>query len=189
MFDTECLHSPYLPPPSGSSTMRSPALKPSRNPSIAVPEGDLLNLNDQASHKHSSHHHGSSINRDAAPSSPGRTERPLYNERASSGGSSSDSKRRTGFSKRPGSSRRKSANDGAEEPHENDGDNGNVDSDDEWEEEEWVPDLFLFEYGTVVIWGMTEKEEKAFLKSLSVSTYGIVAQRRSAEPCAGKSLR
>ena len=40
--------------------------------------------------------------------------------------------------------------------------------DDDFEEEEWVPDVFLFEYGTVVIWGMTEREEKAFLRSLWV---------------------
>jgi uncharacterized Rmd1/YagE family protein len=33
-------------------------------------------------------------------------------------------------------------------------------------DEEWVPDLFVFEYGTVVIWGMTEKEEKRVLASL-----------------------
>jgi uncharacterized Rmd1/YagE family protein len=26
--------------------------------------------------------------------------------------------------------------------------------------------VFLFEYGTVVIWGMTEREEKRFLGSL-----------------------
>ncbi|KAJ9119036.1 hypothetical protein QFC22_003526 [Naganishia vaughanmartiniae] len=33
-------------------------------------------------------------------------------------------------------------------------------------DEEWVPDLFVFEYGTVVIWGMTEREEKRVLASL-----------------------
>ena len=91
MFDSECLFTPYLPPPSSSR------LKPQ------IPEGDLLNL---------------------------------------------DNKRKTGFSRLPGARRK-------------------VDGeDDDFEEEEWVPDVFLFEYGTVVIWGMTEKEEKAFLKSL-----------------------
>jgi uncharacterized Rmd1/YagE family protein len=49
-------------------------------------------------------------------------------------------------------------------------DSGNNGSDWEGEEddadEEWVPDLFVFEYGTVVIWGMTEKEEKRVLASL-----------------------
>lgn len=50
--------------------------------------------------------------------------------------------------------------------HGTNGDTDNMDSEDEWEEEEWVPDVFLFEYGTVVIWGMTEREEKAFLKHL-----------------------
>jgi uncharacterized Rmd1/YagE family protein len=69
----------------------------------------------------------------------------------------SGDKRKTGFQKRPGS-RRNSKVDGAEYE----------DSDDDFEEEEWVPDVFLFEFGTVVIWGMTEKEEKAFLRSLSV---------------------
>ncbi|KAK4689648.1 required for meiotic nuclear division protein 1, partial [Tremellales sp. Uapishka_1] len=37
LFDTDCLHTPYLPPPS-SSSVRSPPKK------TAVPEGDLLNL-------------------------------------------------------------------------------------------------------------------------------------------------
>lgn len=46
------------------------------------------------------------------------------------------------------------------------GNNGGDDTDDEEYDEEWVPDVFLFEYGTVVIWGMTEKEEKRFLSSL-----------------------
>ena len=112
MFDTECLHTPYLPPPSSSS--RSPALKPT---TPQIPEADLLNLNEPRS------------------TSP---------------------KRRTGFSNRPGG-RRKS---GSEEivP--------DSDNDEEFEEQEWVPDVFVFEYGTVVIWGMTEKEEKTFLKSL-----------------------
>ncbi|QIX00325.1 hypothetical protein AMS68_005842 [Peltaster fructicola] len=30
-----------------------------------------------------------------------------------------------------------------------------------------VPEVFLFEYGVVVIWGMTEKEEQRFLKEIS----------------------
>lgn len=68
-----------------------------------------------------------------------------------------ETKRRTGFSKRPGGGRRKSL---TEEETVDSGD------DDDFEEEEWVPDVFLFEYGTVVIWGMTEKEEKRFLSSM-----------------------
>jgi uncharacterized Rmd1/YagE family protein len=74
----------------------------------------------------------------------------LNPERRNSGSTSSPSKekRRTGFSKTPGG--RKVVEEGEEE----------------FEEEEWVPDVFLFEYGTVVIWGMTEREEKSFLRSL-----------------------
>lgn len=43
MFETECLHTPYLPPPSSSGIYRSPALKAASTP--PVPEADLLNLN------------------------------------------------------------------------------------------------------------------------------------------------
>lgn len=94
-------------------------------------------------------------------------------------------RRKTGFSKRPGSRRKstKDSEDGLRETERIDGmdgmdvlegaegmdgfeSSGGLDSDEEWEEEEWVPDVFLFEYGTVVIWGMTEREEKTFLKSL-----------------------
>lgn len=116
MFDTECLHTPYLPPPTNPNTSaghRSPALKPQRH---SVPEADLLNL-------------------DANSSKPVR--------------------RKTGFSKTPGG-RSRPSNGGGEE------------TDDDEHDEEWVPDVFLFEYGTVVIWGMTEKEEKRFLSSLYV---------------------
>jgi uncharacterized Rmd1/YagE family protein len=130
MFDTDCLHTPYLPPVS-SSSFRSPALKPAQ-PIVIVPEVDLLNLNDPTS---------------KPPSVPSPRKEP---------------KRRPGFSTKPGERERgkHSSQNGAR--MEEDG----LDSEDEWEEEEWVPDVFLFEYGTVVIWGMTEKEEKAFLKSL-----------------------
>jgi len=109
MFDTECLHTPYLPPPASAS--KSPPI---------VPEADLLTLDDSP--------------RGTSP------------------------KRETGFSKRPGGRRKSGAEDKVKE----------VDSEneEEFEEEEWVPDVFVFEYGTVVIWGMTEKEEKAFLRSL-----------------------
>lgn len=34
------------------------------------------------------------------------------------------------------------------------------------EESSTSPEVFLFEYGTVVIWGMTEAQEKRFLNSL-----------------------
>ena len=34
-----------------------------------------------------------------------------------------------------------------------------------------VAEIFLFEYGTVVIWGMTEAEEKRFLSSMYVSVH------------------
>ena len=121
MFDTECLHTPYLPPAATTSSLRAPAA-PNH-----VPEADLLNLNP------------------TDPSGP----RPPTSPR-----------RRTGFSKMPGGKRGSPAE---EEPVKD-----NVDDDEEFEEEEWVPDVFLFEYGTVVIWGMTEKEEKTFLKNLRV---------------------
>ena len=124
MFDTECLHTPYLPPPSTSNTNtnqsgghRSPALKPHQRNS--VPEADLLNL-------------------DAS-----NTNKPKV------------TRRKTGFSKTPGGHSRNQPSNG----------NGEETDDDE-HDEEWVPDVFLFEYGTVVIWGMTEKEEKRFLGSL-----------------------
>ncbi|ORY21157.1 hypothetical protein BCR39DRAFT_554163 [Naematelia encephala] len=119
MFDTECLHTPYLPPPSASAHFRSPNLKPS-NDQPQIPEADLLNLNDPPKR------------------SPSR-----------------EAKRRTGFKKNPGGQRKSTAEDGVES-----------ENDDDFEEEEWVPDVFMFEYGTVVIWGMTEKEEKSFLKIL-----------------------
>lgn len=48
--------------------------------------------------------------------------------------------------------------------HETNGSDWEGDEDDG--DEEWVPDLFVFEYGTVVIWGMTEREEKRVLASL-----------------------
>jgi uncharacterized Rmd1/YagE family protein len=121
LFETECLHTPYLPPPTSSTNYRSPALK-AVHTAPHIPEGDLLNLND--------HDNGKS-----------RTPNP---------------RRQTGFSKQPGGIRKKAS----EDEHAESGD------DDDFEEEEWVPDVFLFEYGTVVIWGMTEREEKAFLRSL-----------------------
>jgi uncharacterized Rmd1/YagE family protein len=62
-------------------------------------------------------------------------------------------RRKTGFSKTPGGRTRNQPQNGDE-------------TDDDDHDEEWVPDVFLFEYGTVVIWGMTEKEEKRFLGSL-----------------------
>ncbi|BEJ11633.1 hypothetical protein CspHIS471_0200930 [Cutaneotrichosporon sp. HIS471] len=72
-------------------------------------------------------------------------------------------KRQTGFAKRPGGNTRRDR----ERALDRDRDDVENDSDgDDWEEEDWVPDVFLFEYGTVVIWGMTEKEEKQFLRSL-----------------------
>ncbi|KAL1412469.1 sporulation protein rmd1 [Vanrija albida] len=133
VFDTECLHTPYLPPPTtGSALNRSPALKPVQ-PLTPVPEGNLLNLDDD----------------DTVSYSPARL--PVRSDAT---------KRKTGFAKRPGGGNRWQNGDEAN-------DKNDAETDDEdWEEEEWVPDVFLFEYGTVVIWGMTEKEEKAFLRSI-----------------------
>ncbi|WWD20904.1 hypothetical protein CI109_105382 [Kwoniella shandongensis] len=162
IFDTECLHTPYLPPPSSSTGApgyrSSPKLK-----STHVPEADLLNLGSDA----------------YAPTPPSPSKRaPSPNRQLSSGNDSGEIKRRTGFSKRPGGGavKRKSSRDTSitaadhrEEEENNDQGNGTEserEDDDDFEEEEWVPDVFLFEYGTVVIWGMTEKEEKRFLSSI-----------------------
>ena len=134
MFDTGCLFTPYLPPPSSSSNWRSPNLKPVSK-TDTIPEEDLINLNGDA---------GEEANVDVTP-------KPRIGPR-----------RKTGFSKHPGGTRRSGSGtngNGASDGH------GDSD-DDDWEEEVWVPDVFLFEYGTVVIWGMTEKEEKSFLRSL-----------------------
>ncbi|OCF45597.1 cytoplasmic protein [Kwoniella heveanensis CBS 569] len=137
IFDTECLHTPYLPPPSSSNPgYRSPKLKPTTQ-NHHVPEADLLNLGDSYSPKR-------------APS-PSRQ----------NSSDSRETKRRTGFSKRPGPNRKKSV-----EGASGNGTDSEREDDDDFEEEEWVPDVFLFEYGTVVIWGMTEKEEKRFLASI-----------------------
>jgi uncharacterized Rmd1/YagE family protein len=168
VFDAECIHTPYLPPPSGSSTFRghingmsSPVIQPQYRDETHVAEGDLLNLND----------------------GPDEAEREAESGVISVGGwkngtssKKRESRRKTGFSKGPGGKaggRRKSvqreSSETSEETEEygpGTGTGDEDDSDDEWEEEEWVPDVFLFEYGTVVIWGMTEKEEKAFLRSL-----------------------
>ncbi|KIR59111.1 hypothetical protein I312_106037 [Cryptococcus bacillisporus CA1280] len=153
MFDTECLHTPYLPPPtpgphgisSLSAHRNSPRLKPASGAGH-VPEGDLLNLgNDYSSGAAAPH------KRATSPSQ-----------------SPSELKRRPGFSKRPGSGRKKSAS-GSTTSKDNTAADGMTDSEREEDddlEEEWIPDVFLFEYGCVVLWGMTEKEEKKFLASI-----------------------
>lgn len=155
MFDTECLHTPYLPPPtpgphgisSLSAHRNSPRLKPASGAGH-VPEGDLLNLgNDYSSGAAAPH------KRATSPSQ-----------------SPSELKRRPGFSKRPGSGRKKSAS-GSTTSKDNTAADGMTDSEREEDddlEEEWIPDVFLFEYGCVVLWGMTEKEEKKFLASMCV---------------------
>nr|ODN85401.1 cytoplasmic protein [Cryptococcus depauperatus CBS 7841]ODN89855.1 cytoplasmic protein [Cryptococcus depauperatus CBS 7855] len=141
IFDTECLHTPYLPPPTPFTPAHrnSPRIKASQM--SHVPEADLLNLGD--GHQR--------------PASPSRIN-----------STSSEVKRRPGFSKRPGSGRSHQPPKQSEDV----GVNGaGIDADSEREddedfEDEWIPDVFLFEYGCVVIWGMTEKEEKRFLGSL-----------------------
>ncbi|WVR08790.1 hypothetical protein IAU60_005848 [Kwoniella sp. DSM 27419] len=149
IFDTECLHTPYLPPPSSStSAFRSPKLKPSMASNHHVPEADLLNLGD-----------GYSSNQSKRAPSPSR-------QNSNSSATSGEIKRRTGFSKRPGSGRKNSADAGKDMSMNGGGNDSEREDDDDFEEEEWVPDVFLFEYGTVVIWGMTEKEEKRFLSSI-----------------------
>lgn len=139
MFDTECLHTPYLPPPTQSSSHRSPALKAQQQGHHqSVPEGDLLNLDQQG----------------------GNTTNSTSNSNSNSNSKPSIPRRKTGFSKTPGGRSRNLSTDRT---------NNGEETDDDEHEEEWVPDVFLFEYGTVVIWGMTEKEEKRFLSSLYVT--------------------
>lgn len=162
MFDTECLHTPYLPPPtpgphgisSLSAHRNSPRLKPASGAGH-VPEGDLLNLgNDYSSGAAAAH------KRATSPSRSNQNQNQSPNEL----------KRRPGFSKRPGSGRKKSAS-GSTTTKDSTAADGMTDSEREEDddlEEEWIPDVFLFEYGCVVLWGMTEKEEKKFLASMCV---------------------
>lgn len=155
MFDTECLHTPYLPPPTpgpphGISAHRnSPRLKPVSGAGH-VPEGDLLNLGNEyssAAHKRASSPSRSNQNQNQSPN---------------------EVKRRPGFSKRPGSGCKKSSSESASKDTGADGMTDSEREEDDDLEDEWIPDVFLFEYGCVVLWGMTEKEEKKFLASMCV---------------------
>lgn len=105
-------------------------------PLMPVPEGDLLNLDEDQ--------YRAAPPRDAP-------------------------KRRTGFAKRPGGDNHRRDRERAldrDRDRDDNWDGADSENDDDWEEEDWVPDVFLFEYGTIVIWGMTEKEEKQFLRSM-----------------------
>lgn len=166
MFDTECLHTPYLPPPtpgphgisSLSAHRNSPRLKPASGAGH-VPEGDLLNLGNDYSFGAAAAH-----KRATSPS------RSNQNQNQNQSPSPNELKRRPGFSKRPGSGRKKSAS-GSTTTKDSTAADGMTDSEREEDddlEEEWIPDVFLFEYGCVVLWGMTEKEEKKFLASMCV---------------------
>ncbi|KIR97296.1 cytoplasmic protein [Cryptococcus deuterogattii 2001/935-1] len=166
MFDTECLHTPYLPPPtpgphgisSLSAHRNSPRLKPASGAGH-VPEGDLLNLGNDYSF-------GTAAAHNKRATSPSRSSNQNQNQNQNP--SPNELKRRPGFSKRPGSGRKKSAS-GSTTTKDNTAADGMTDSEREEDddlEEEWIPDVFLFEYGCVVLWGMTEKEEKKFLASI-----------------------
>ncbi len=77
----------------------------------------------------------------------------------------------TGFAHRPsalssGPKRKKSSTSLSRRNSSGGGTDGYGSEDDEDDDEEWVPDLFVFEYGTVVMWGMTEREEKRVLANL-----------------------
>lgn len=168
MFDTECLHTPYLPPPtpgphgisSLSAHRNSPRLKPASGAGH-VPEGDLLNLGNDYSF-------GTAAAHNKRATSPSRSSNQNQNQNQNP--SPNELKRRPGFSKRPGSGRKKSAS-GSTTTKDNAAADGMTDSEREEDddlEEEWIPDVFLFEYGCVVLWGMTEKEEKKFLASMCV---------------------
>lgn len=51
-----------------------------------------------------------------------------------------------------------------------------------FEEVPTVAEIFLFQYGTVVIWGMTEAEEKRFLSSMCVEGF-MISFKNSLIPC------
>lgn len=166
LFESDCLHTPYLPPPPvGSSTKKTPTLPPSTPaPRSNALEGDLLGLDRDDGTDHGLEESEGLLAQKRNHQIDEAQDRDRERER-------NDDKRHpqrrqaTGFSTRPGSGapkRRHSRTslsgmaNGAESGGE----------DDDYEEEEWVPDVFVFEYGTVVIWGMTEREEKRLLASL-----------------------
>jgi uncharacterized Rmd1/YagE family protein len=205
LFDTECLHTPYLPPAPSSSN--SPVIKAKRDPAV-VPEADLLNLGDSHADEsligEGSHHaegideserlletkathqerdrrasHSSSTPHDHAFSSSERLKREaqeLNDREVHERRRQHLAKRITGFATRPSAlsagpppaggkntvkrTRRKGSRASVHDEFEG------SDREDGDDDEEWVPDVFIFEYGTVVIWGMTEREEKRVLSNL-----------------------
>lgn len=180
LFEGDCLHTPYLPPPpthGHQSSSRSPALTatlPASRSSYAL-EGDLLGLDDNGDgNGDSGADHGLDESEGLlARKRNHQLEEARDRERERSASFKDDEQLRrqkqrrvsTGFSTRPGSGapqRRKSKTSlpGLANGTESGGE------DEEYEEEEWVPDVFVFDYGTVVIWGMTEREEKRFLATL-----------------------
>lgn len=144
-----------------AATASSPSLYGS------VPEGDLLGLD---------HHHAEGIDESEALLRQKRAhqahdaeqlqQQRVKDRKSSHGG---EGRRHTGFTKRPSAlatagpkrrSSRSSSINGGRSDAESDQEGGDDD------DEEWIPDLFVFEYGTVVIWGMTEREEKRVLAGL-----------------------
>lgn len=175
LFDTDCLHTPYLPPASSAPHTNSNRNDGGRQAGYgSVPEGDLLGL-DQRDHSHAE-----GIDESEGLLRTKRAHQAHDASRKQHGGSGNEvSRRHTGFTKRPSalaaassatggggppkrrSSRSSSINGGSRSDAESDAEGGDDDND-----EEWIPDLFVFEYGTVVIWGMTEREEKRVLAGL-----------------------
>ncbi|KAJ9092779.1 hypothetical protein QFC21_006653 [Naganishia friedmannii] len=186
LFDTDCLHTPYLPPVSflTQSMHKSPPLttrrKSTGNVNMSsrnkdIPEADLLGLDQDEENPIHCGSHADGIDESEALLAHKR-EHQIYDQEQHNRDQEAESAREaeamrqrrvTGFKTRP------SALAGDKPPkrrhsrgsiHSANGSDWEGDEDDG--DEEWMPDLFVFEYGTVVIWGMTEREEKRVLASL-----------------------
>ncbi|KAJ9105956.1 hypothetical protein QFC19_003291 [Naganishia cerealis] len=209
LFDTDCLHTPYLPPVSflTQSMQKSPPIKTRRKSTGNVnmnsrnrdiPEGDLLGLEQDGTRsgrfscadllitgfisyaliEENPMHcgsHADGIDESEALLTHKR-EHQIYDREQHARDAEVESAREaeairqrrvTGFKTRPSAL----AGDAPPKRRHSRGSIHSANGSD-WEgdedegDEEWMPDLFVFEYGTVVIWGMTEREEKRVLASL-----------------------
>lgn len=210
LFDTDCLHTPYLPHASfltqsmqTTASVPKPRRKSTGNVNMNskdrdVPEADLLGLGHDGPYlarclsmsfadariiEENTMHcgsHAEGIDESEALLTHKREHQIHDRERLnrsnddaaaeSAAARKAEAQRRvTGFKTRPSAlagdapPKRKHSK-GSIHDSNNNGSDWEGDEDDG--DEEWVPDLFVFEYGTVVIWGMTEKEEKRVLASL-----------------------
>lgn len=168
LFDTDCLHTTYLPP--------APPTFAATSPPVSRGGGSYGTMSESEYSSSHHHHHAEGIDESEALLRTKRVHQIHDRENAVDQSvkdarklsqsntqlQSQSHRRHTGFAKRPsalataGPKRRSSRSSSSiHEGDENDDD-----------DEEWIPDLFVFEYGTVVIWGMTEREEKRVLASL-----------------------